>query len=301
MKRLITILSLAAIFVLPSVTMAQKPDTAGSVSAKPSVKPKADPQKMKALGLYKSGIALAQKGEFDSAVVEYTKSLAIIKVPGAYTQRGFAYIELKKYDSAVNDFSEALKLNPKQNAAYFGRGLSLYETGQYDKAKEDLSAFIKKDSNFAMAYNYLAAISFLEHNYEQALTYYSRVAKLDSTFKDVYTNMGMMLHNMGDINGAIINYTKSIRIRPTASAYNNRGAAEMNLHNYQSAKADFDTAIMMKTEYANALDNRGRAKIELGDKEGACEDWQKAYSLGLQSSTEMIIKYCGQSSDGKKE
>jgi hypothetical protein len=33
-------------------------------------------------------------------------------------------------------------------------------------------------------------------------------------------------------------------------------------------------------------------KQKLGDLNGACQDWQTAWSLGMQTSRDMIIKYC---------
>jgi hypothetical protein len=48
----------------------------------------------------------------------------------------------------------------------------------------------------------------------------------------------------------------------------------------------------MNKTYADAYDNRGRVKQRLGDLPGACQDWQKAYSLGLQTSRDLIIKFC---------
>jgi tetratricopeptide (TPR) repeat protein len=66
----------------------------------------------------------------------------------------------------------------------------------------------------------------------------------------------------------------------------------MTLQDYQSAITDFDSALQLKDDYPDAYGNRGDAKLKTGDTTGACEDWQKAYSLGLQSAMDLITKYC---------
>ena len=155
--------------------------------------------------------------------------------------------------------------------------------------------FLETDKTNALAYNYFAATKFMQKNFKEALDNYNEVAKLDPAFPDIYTNRGMMRHNLGDLKGAIQDYNLALKTDPSnSSAYNNRGAAEMMLKEYQSALNDLNMAIKIKEDYADAYDNRGRVKLNMGDQKGACNDWQQAYSLGLKASNELIIKYCKQ-------
>jgi tetratricopeptide (TPR) repeat protein len=117
--------------------------------------------------------------------------------------------------------------------------------------------------------------------------------RVDSTYPDIYSNRGMMRHYLRDYKGAVQDYDKALRQNPNnTAAMNNRAAAKMSLNDYQGALEDLNKAIKINPNYADAYDNRGRVKQKLGDLQGACGDWHTAYGLGLQTSRDLIIKFC---------
>ncbi len=259
----------------------------------PIAKSITDPDQKKAQELYLSGSKKSNDGDQKGAIEDFTQSLNLYKMPGAYLKRGFAELVSEDYISATNDMNEAIKMNPNLYRAYFGRGVCRFEQQDFKAAEEDMKVFIEKDKTTPMAYNYLAGCRFMQQDFKGALENYEMVAKLDPKFPDIYTNRGMMKHYLNDLKGAVEDYNKALAIDPNnATAYNNRGGAKLNQQEFSGALEDFDKAISLKKDYADAYDNRGKAKINLGDKTGACEDWQKAYSLGLEATNELILKYC---------
>jgi tetratricopeptide (TPR) repeat protein len=84
----------------------------------------------------------------------------------------------------------------------------------------------------------------------------------------------------GDYQGAIADYNQAIKIKPDyADAYINRGNAKYNLGDKQGAIADYNQAIKIKPDYAYAYNNRGIAKKNLGDKQGAIADYNQAINI----------------------
>ena len=53
------------------------------------------------------------------------------------------------YTEAINDFNEALEINPSLALAYSGRGFSYEKIGKFKEALDDFKSFIQhaKDSN----------------------------------------------------------------------------------------------------------------------------------------------------------
>ncbi len=78
----------------------------------------------------------------------------------------------------------------------------------------------------------------------------------------------------------------------TAQDYYNNGNAKAELQDYRGAIADYNKAIELKPDFAEAYINRGRAKYELKDLDGACLDLSKAGELGHSGAYDLIKQYC---------
>jgi len=73
----------------------------------------------------------------------------------AYVERGMAYIELKKFSLAIEDFNEAIKLNNKLLEAFRGRAIAQFESGNYSLAVKDFSTAIEMEpTQFPALYYY---------------------------------------------------------------------------------------------------------------------------------------------------
>jgi tetratricopeptide (TPR) repeat protein len=78
----------------------------------------------------------------------------------------------------------------------------------------------------------------------------------------------------------IEDYDNALRLNPNiADAYNNRGVAKKHLGRFTEAIADYDKAIQLKPDFAVAYFNRGDAKKSLGQYESAIKDFDKAIEL----------------------
>ncbi len=85
------------------------------------------------------GIECVKKGDYDQAILEYTKALELKpNDANIYNMRGNAYHGKGNYDQAILDFSKAIKLNPSDAATYEMRGNAYYQKEEYGKAWADL-------------------------------------------------------------------------------------------------------------------------------------------------------------------
>jgi len=56
-------------------------------------------------------------------------------------------------EKAIEDLSQAIRLNPDNAVAYYNRGLTYGDSGQYQRAIEDYSQAIRLDPDYTAAYN----------------------------------------------------------------------------------------------------------------------------------------------------
>jgi tetratricopeptide (TPR) repeat protein len=84
------------------------------------------------------GKSLAEKGNYEQAIEEYNQAINIDpKYAVAFNNRGNAYRNLGKYDLAIADFNEAIRLDPKRDGFYDNRGNTFKDMGDHERANKD--------------------------------------------------------------------------------------------------------------------------------------------------------------------
>ena len=78
----------------------------------------------------------------------------------------------------------------------------------------------------------------------------------------------------------------------TAKEFFEKGTAKYNLQDYSDAISDYNKAIEINPDHAEAYYNRGIAKINLGQKDSGCLDLSKAGKLGHSQDYEAIKDFC---------
>ena len=88
----------------------------------------------------------------------------------AYVQRGMDNCQSGRYDQALKDFNEALKLKPKDPALVTYRGVVYYAKGQNDLAMKDFNQALEIDPKFGKAYYQRGMIYENQQKYAPAAT-----------------------------------------------------------------------------------------------------------------------------------
>ncbi len=97
---------------------------------------------------------------------------------------------------------------------------------------------------------------------------------------EVFFSRGNAYLFKGEVDRAIADYDRAIELKPDlAEAYNNRGNAYWNKGEVDRAIADYDRAIELKPDYAEAYYNRGIAYRNKGEVDRAIADYDRAIEL----------------------
>jgi tetratricopeptide (TPR) repeat protein len=93
---------------------------------------------------------------YDQAIEAFSRAIALAPSdPDTYVLRGSAFAKKKAYLTALRDYTEALKLNPKYAWAYHNRA-DLYrlrhQSADYDRSLDDYNQCLKCNPQYALAY-----------------------------------------------------------------------------------------------------------------------------------------------------
>jgi len=104
---------------------------------------------LSAWGLYEKAVQLRQSGKLQEAIE--TLDIVIRDNPThlAYLERGMAYVEAGRYDEAIADLTETLKVEPNMRGALWFRGMAYVRSGKKGKGRADIEKAAELGQNRA--------------------------------------------------------------------------------------------------------------------------------------------------------
>jgi tetratricopeptide (TPR) repeat protein len=209
---------------------------------------------------YEPGGKDAIAGAYDRGIDDFSEAIRLN--PGyadAYSNRGRAYLILENYHLAISDFSEAIRLNPSDAKAYDDRGLAYLKGG---------SGELTWSSNSA------------REAFDRAIADYSEAIKLDPSKVHRYYGRGTAYSRKGDYDHGIADYSEVIRLNPSDSdGYKIRAGVYLAKGDYDRAIADYSEAIRLNPSDAEGYSSRAGVYLVKGDYDRAIADYGEAIRL----------------------
>lgn len=139
--------------------------------------------------LYFVGTTFLQLKKYDEAINNFEQSLKYNSFfPETYNNLGVALAEKKKYSLALNNYNKAINLKVDYADAYLNRGISFIKLLKYDEAISDFNIVISKDPYNSKAYNSLGnAFKGLE-KYDQAIASFEKAIKINGNYLEAISN-----------------------------------------------------------------------------------------------------------------
>jgi tetratricopeptide (TPR) repeat protein len=230
----------------------------------------------------------------------------------AYQDRGGAYLEFEKFESAhrdlstaidlgasnagvyhllglvcsklnylsetiaINHFSRAIELDPTVAQIYHDRGVAYlnFKKPEREKALEDFSKAIGLDPLHARAHLFRGLVYKYREEFDKALVDFTRAIELDPKHDSNYLYRGDVYLDLGQIEKAVEDYSKAIKFTPeSVKAHYGRGNANVKLGRLQEAVEDFSKAIELDPSHWRAYNDRGYVYFKLYKFGGAFNNW----------------------------
>jgi len=200
-----------------------------------------------------------------------------------FCERGGSLYHEGKYDAALADLNEAIRLDPELANAYMCRGVVFYSQGEFDRSVDDLTESIRLDFECRGSHAWRGAAHYMQGRIDEAISDYSEAIRLDSTQSNEFLNRANAYHRNGQYDEAIADYSEAINLVPDAAkGCVGRGKTHVRLKNYEQALADFDAAIRLDPGCAQAFFFRGRVHHKQNELQQAILDFTEAIRLDPQ-------------------
>ncbi len=167
------------------------------------------------------------------------KTEAPDRIASAYVNRGLAYQATGDIDGAIEDYTEAAKLDPKSPDAFWLRGMAYENTGDLVHAIADFDKTIALQPNFADARNERATAYYTVGEIDKALADFAEAIRINPNEVIYYGNRATVYHSKGDFPRAAGDYSEVVSRDPTANwAFLGRGIAALYSGDMAKALAD---------------------------------------------------------------
>ena len=177
------------------------------------------------------------------------------------------------HKGAIENFTEAIKQNPKNIYAFFSRAYSRNMIQDIPGAWDDLNIVLEIDPSLGVAYYNRAIINAkLGHKFS-SIRDYSKAINKNIELKHAYAGRGILKSNIGDIKGACNDWQK-------ASENNNeRATSWVQKYCSPNISKEFQKKVNTKVFMANA-----RRKYFNGEIKEACNYYEQAKINGYKAN-----------------
>jgi serine/threonine protein kinase len=192
-----------------STSLQSKPDSTGTTtgSTQPPAVSKTQPPPV--ADSYAQAEVLLKSGAYADAVPYFSQAIAASPDYRSYFGRAGAYQHLEKLDQAIDDYTQAIRLNADGAMAYHERAVCLARLNQDDRAFPDYSRAIELSPGYALSWNGRGVIYLHRKDYENAKADFTRAIQLDPTLYQAYKNRSAAKKALGDTAGALADMTQA--------------------------------------------------------------------------------------------
>lgn len=212
--------------------------------------------------------------------------------PLVYFQRALAKMYLKDYQGAAADYGEAVKLDPKFQAAHFGRADAFVKAGNPAKARESFDLAVQMLPDDALVYNNRGTFNVQHGRTDAAIADFSQALELNPNFYMAALNRGFARTQKLEWFEAENDYLLSLQLNPKqALALRLLGTARVAQGKLAPASEAFTNAIALSPQDAENYAGRGFAKFFARDYAGAGADFAKAREIRPADALFALWKY----------
>jgi len=223
-------------------------DSAGSNSSeKVAVDPK---DKIEIANKFHRSLVDLEEDRYDEAIAELREVVRLEPdIASGYLELGRALVHVRQYQEALPVLRTAAEKNPKSGMAHYELGLALIKTGQWEAALPEMQAAVVCTPNSAQLHFYAGAVHLRLKHIPEATAEFENSLKIDPDHFLANLKYGEMVLREGDAAAALPKLVRAAKVDPqSAEAHAALADAYQQLGQAQNASRERAKAAQLKTQ-----------------------------------------------------
>ena len=236
------------------------------------------------------GVLYAHMGSYKESINNYSRAIKLNpRYFEAFNNAGVAYISWKKFDKAIEYLDRSIQINPLYAEAYNNKGNALKEKEEYDLAIESYQKSANLNPNFIDAIANAGIIHDIRNDFAKAVKCFNQALSLNPTNTSLLYNLANSHFNQKDYRKSLAVCKRIIDLDSSFYyAYNRIGLCYIHLETEEEAKVFFEKAIKLKPDYVEALTNYGLILQKRKNFALAATQFEKALSINPNSDEALV-------------
>ncbi len=190
---------------------------------------------------------------YNKAIEYYSEAIELNKIDHeSYNNRANIYIDMSKFDLAMQDYKSSLEVKPDYYVAYDNIGSLYARRNMFDSALFYLNKAIQLKPDYKSAYSNRGLTLMSLGRHADAIKDWQTFLQYEPDAADVVNTIGLCYRVLGKNEEALGYINRAIKMNPQAGFFLNRSYTYTNLNNIEQAKKDALTAKQAGVEIPDA-------------------------------------------------
>jgi tetratricopeptide (TPR) repeat protein len=224
--------------------------------------------------------------KWDKAIEQFAEALRLDgTLADAHNRMGLALHAQGKADEAMGHYKEAVNINPGHASAQVNVGVVLKEKGQVDEAIRYYEAALRINPRHAGAHYHYGNALYAKKELDQAIGHYQEAVNSNPRYAVAHNALGNAFHAKNQFDQAIPQYEQAIQIEPKNAIFRTNLGNSLRLKGrLDEAITRFEEALQIDPKHASAYSGMGHALSDKGNPDEAIPHYEDAVRLNPKNA-----------------
>lgn len=225
-------------------------------------------------------------GRFEEAVADIGEAIRLGHVDAnLYLNRANSFVRLGRIDEAYADYEAAIRIEPQRSRTYGEYGYHLRTQGRYAEAIEKLDQALELDPSDTIARLERGRARFFLNDLGGAIADFSRVAEIDPDEAWAYADRAQALMLLGDHEQAMLDLEQALQLSPdNVNALVLHGELLNDQGRYLEARRNLEAALAIDPDNSYTRNEFAGALFGLGLWDQSLAEYNEAIRLEPSNS-----------------